>query len=234
MNEHKFCFIICSNDELYLNECLHYINHLNIPDNYELDLLTISDASSMTSGYQEAMEYSDAKYKIYMHHDVFILNKNFLTDILNIFQSDNQIGLIGMVGYESISPNGIMWHAPRKGDIYKKKNISYYPPLSKYKYSLIKDGYTCVAEIDGLLMATSVDLPWNTEELKHWDFYDAFHSINFLENGYKIIVPTQKHPWVFHDDNVILNMFNYDKYRQLFLTKYKHLLGKHYSQILKQ
>ena len=96
------------------------------------------------------------------------------------------------------------------------------------------DGFSYVAEIDGLLMATCVDLPWNTKDLKHWDFYDAFQSINFLEHGYKIAVPKQKHPWVFHDDGVFLNMLNYDKYRQLFLTRYKHLLGKHYSEILKQ
>ena len=205
-----------------------------IPDGYEIDLINIIDASSMTQGYQEAMEASDARYKIYMHHDVFILNKNFLIDLLNIFHSDPQIGLIGMVGYTHIPPDGIMWHMTRSGDIYRKKYASDYSPLSQYQYSVSKDGYTYVAEIDGLLMATCIDLPWNAEDLKDWDFYDAFQSIYFLENGYKIAVPNQKHPWVFHDDNVVLNMFNYDKYRHLFMERYKHFLGKHYSQILKK
>ena len=123
MNELKFCFIICTNDEIQLNECLHYINHLTIPEGYEIDLLTITDAASMTQGYQEAMLFSDARYKIYMHHDVFILNKNFLLDLLNIFHADPQIGLIGMVGYKHVPANGIMWSLPRYGNIYMKKNI---------------------------------------------------------------------------------------------------------------
>ncbi len=76
MNDHKFCFIICTNNDLLLGEALHYIDHLEIPDGYEVDLLTVNDASSMTEGYNEAMTTSDAKYKIYMHQDVFILNCN--------------------------------------------------------------------------------------------------------------------------------------------------------------
>ena len=73
MNDHKFCFIICSNNDLLLGEALHYIDQLNIPDEYEVDLLTVKDAASITEGYNEAMLSSDAKYKIYMHQDVFIL-----------------------------------------------------------------------------------------------------------------------------------------------------------------
>lgn len=232
MNDHKFCFIICTNDELLLNECIHYINHLIIPDGYAIDLLTITDATSITSGYQDAMEQSDAKYKIYMHQDVFLLNQNLLTDLLAIFQSDSQIGLIGMVGYDTISPNGIMWHVPRCGNLYTGKEAASYPVLSDYRYSLAQDSYSYVAEIDGFFMATCRDLPWNTQDLVGWDFYDAFQSINFLKNGYKIAVPVQRHPWCLHDDNQILNLANYDTYRQIFLKRYKDILGKHYTEVL--
>ena len=162
MNEYKFCFIICTNNNLYLDECIHYLKHLVIPEGYELDLISITEAASMTAGYQEAMENSDAKYKIYLHQDVFVLNKNFLIDLLSIFQADLQIGMIGMVGYETVSPNGIMWHVPRSGSIFRKKDASSYPPLEQYQYSLIQDSFSYVAEIDGILMATCVDLTWNT------------------------------------------------------------------------
>lgn len=118
MNNHKFAFIICSNRPLLLEECLYYINHLVIPEGYSIDVLTIQDAVSMTSAYNEAMTASDAKYKIYIHQDVYLLNRNFLMDLLAIFQSDPLIGLIGMVGYDSISSDGIMWHAPRCGNLY--------------------------------------------------------------------------------------------------------------------
>lgn len=233
MNDRKFCFIICTNDELLLSECLHYIDCLTVPAGYEIDLLTIADAPSITSGYQEAMEQSDAQYKIYLHQDVFILNRNLLADLLAIFQSDPQIGLIGMVGYDTISPNGIMWHAPRCGNLYTKKEAAAYPSLAGYHYSVVKDGYSYAAEIDGFFMATCHDLPWNTKELDGWDFYDAFHSIDFLQKGYKIAVPTQMHPWCLHDDNQFLNLTGYDTYRQIFLKHYKDVLGKHYTEVSK-
>ena len=232
MNDHKFCFIICTNDDLYLSECIHYLQHLHIPEGYEIDLLTIHDAPCMTQGYNQAMEQTDAKYKIYMHQDVFILNRNFLGDILQIFKSDEQIGMIGMVGYENISADGLMWHGKRVGDLFKKQPDTPYTPLSEYHYSIQKEGYSFAAEIDGFLMATAYDIPWNTEEITGWDFYDAFHSMYFLDHGYKIAVPNQSHPWCMHDDGVVLNMTNYNKYRKIFIENYGHHLGKHYSEIL--
>ena len=62
MDEKKVCFIICSNDQLYTEECLYYINHLHIPDRYQVDALTVEGAVSMAAGYNEGMQASDAKY----------------------------------------------------------------------------------------------------------------------------------------------------------------------------
>ena len=226
MNNKKFCFIICTNNELILSECIHYLNHLIIPEDYEIDLITIEDAESITSGYITAQQASDAKYKIYMHQDVFILNKNILHNLLEIFESDSQIGMVGMIGYENISPDGIMWHGKKRGDIYSHNPIFSYPSLSKYRYSLTNDGYSYVAEIDGLFMATAYDIPWNTTSLTGWDFYDAFQSINYLLHGYKLVVPKQLHPWCLHDDGVVLNLLHYNQYRKLFMQEYNAFLGK--------
>ena len=38
MNEQKICFIICYNNELYLSECIRYLNRLEIPDGFELGI----------------------------------------------------------------------------------------------------------------------------------------------------------------------------------------------------
>ncbi len=231
MNNHKFAFIICSNRPLLLEECLYYINHLVIPEGYSIDVLTIQDAVSMASAYNEAMAASDAKYKIYMHQDVCLLNRNFLMDLLAIFQSDPQIGLIGMVGYDSISSDGIMWHAPRCGNLYYANPPIPYPALESYSYSLEQDSYHSVALIDGLLMATAYDLPWDSVLLTGWDFYDAFQSIHFLQKGYRIAVPSQRHPWCLHDSGPFNNMVHYNQYLQIFRQHYNCLLGKNLQQI---
>lgn len=231
MNEHKFCFIICTNNDMFFEESLHYINHLAIPEGYSIDLLSVKEADSMTCGYNEAMSASDAKYKIYMHQDVFILNKNLLNDLLSIFKADQKIGMIGMVGYDTISTDGIMWHENRYGCLYEHHPSFSYTPLSEYSYSLQADGYGQAALIDGFLMATAYDLPWDDTVLTGWDFYDAFQSIHFLLHGYKIVVPEQRHPWCLHDDNKLLNLTQYDLFRRKFMATYHDYLGKHYSQI---
>jgi len=232
MNDHKFAFILCTNDTLLLEECIHYLNHLVIPEGYEADLLTIADAASITQGYNEAMSGSDAKYKIYLHQDVFILNKYILYDLLSIFASDPQIGMVGMVGYEKISPDGIMWYTKRSGNLYMRNPESPCPRLSDYRYSLTTEGYDLVACIDGFFMATCQNLPWNTDILDGWDFYDVFQSIRFLSEGYKIAVPRQAHPWCMHDDNQFLSLFHYDHYRQIFMQTYPQFLGKTYTEIM--
>ena len=102
MNENKICFILCSNHELYENECLYYIKRLHIPDGFEIDIKIVKGAVSMTSGYNQAMKESDAKYKVYLHQDVFIVNQNFIPDILTLFRQ-KEIGMIGMVGNTEVS-----------------------------------------------------------------------------------------------------------------------------------
>lgn len=233
MNNYKFAFIICTNDELLLNECVHYINNLHVPAGYDVELLTIPDAPCITSGYNEAMAATDAKYKIYMHQDVFILNKNFLQDILSIFLEDSSIGMIGMVGYRSVSKDGIMWQSSdvRYGSLFFGSHY-FEETRNTYHYSLQKDSYHYVALIDGLLMATSCDLPFDTQHIDGWDFYDAFQSMNYLLHGYHVVVPEQRFPWCIHDDNILLNLFHYNAYREKFVETYKEFLGKSYDQII--
>ena len=84
LNENKICFIVCVNNYRCWEECLLYLERLVIPENYDVDIITIEDAKSITSGYNEGMEASDAKYKIYLHQDVFITDIYFLQEMLDI------------------------------------------------------------------------------------------------------------------------------------------------------
>jgi hypothetical protein len=233
MNEKKVAFIICTNKEIYLEECLHYINNLEVPYGYETDVLSISGAACMTSGYNEGMRATDAKYKVYMHQDVFLTNRYFISDMLSIFESDSSIGMLGLVGYTTVSQNGIMWRILRDGpgELYGQKHAYQSADYNTYRYSLSRDGITDVAIIDGLLMATAYDLEWDEDNLKDWHFYDAFQSMNFLMHGYKVAVPNQILPWFIHDDGKFLSYWGYNKYRRLFMDKYRMCLGKSGKEI---
>lgn len=93
-----------NNEEEYA-QALSYIDRLHVPDGYELDVIAVREAPSMAAGYQMAMEHTDARYKIYMHQDTFIINREFLQDMLSVFRSDDRIGVIGMVGCDDVPIN---------------------------------------------------------------------------------------------------------------------------------
>lgn len=81
-DKQKIAFIICVNDETEYEECRYYIEGLNVPDQYSVDIISIREAPFMTAGYNCAMRDSDAKYKVYLHQDVFIKEKDFISHIL--------------------------------------------------------------------------------------------------------------------------------------------------------
>lgn len=115
IDDKKVAFVICVNNELYFEECLWYINQLHIPDGYKKDVIRIAGAESMAQAYNAAMASSDARYKVYLHQDVFIVNRDFIKDCLEIFRQDEQIGMIGMVGSPRLPVSGIMWKEERCG-----------------------------------------------------------------------------------------------------------------------
>ena len=83
MNDRKIAFILCVNNELYYEECLWYINHLHVPEGYETDLIRITEAEGIAQAYNAAMVSSDARYKVYLHQDVFIYHREFIEDIFH-------------------------------------------------------------------------------------------------------------------------------------------------------
>lgn len=223
MNKNKFCFIICTNRTDYFEECMEYINRLFVPEGFEVEVLGVEEAKSMASGYNEGRTATDAAYKIYMHQDVFILYPRFLETILEIFQSDERIGMIGMVGTGAMSPDGVMWNGYRVGNIYRLQPERMVYPVKQgyeeYKYRL-EDGLHDVQAIDGLMMVTSKDIPWREDILDGWDYYDVSQSFEMIRAGYKVVVPEQKMPWCVHDDGIV-NLRMYDKYRRICMKEYR-------------
>lgn len=56
------------------------------------------------------MNLAKGRYKVYLHQDIKILNKNIISEFLEIF-NDEKIGFIGVVGSENIPKNGIWWES---------------------------------------------------------------------------------------------------------------------------
>lgn len=227
VNDRKIAFIICANNSLYYEECVWYINQLCVPDDMEIDILCITEAEGMTQGYNAAMEGTDAKYKVYLHQDVFIYYKNFIIEILKIFQADAKIGMLGVIGGVHLPQNAVIWNAWNVGSTYGCNSkimleINYNQENSEIPME--------VEAIDGMLMATQYDIEWREDLELGWDFYDISQSLEFRRRGYKVVVPFQESPWCLHDCGYS-KLLNYDKAREKILMEYKDFFAESYQSM---
>lgn len=217
MNNNKICFISCINNQQLYSEALYYINQLEIPEGYEIECISIENAESMTKGYNEAMKASDAKYKVYLHQDVYIINKSFIKDMLNIFKSNEKVGMLGVVGAKIIPTSGIWWESKKK---YGKVYDSHTGQIELLSFDEVTGLYETVQAVDGFFMVTQYDIPWREDIFDGWYFYDISQCIEFKKSGYEVAIPKQKIPWVIHDCGIVNDQKGYEDYRRLFLDEY--------------
>ncbi|MBJ8104029.1 MULTISPECIES: glycosyltransferase family protein [Bacillus cereus group] len=217
-DEKTILFVTCVNDQKMYAKCVNHILNLAVPDSYKLDFFPILRADSMTSGYNKAVSHP-AKYKVYLHQDVFIVNHAFLYEMLNLFNSHEHLGMIGMVGAQYVPPNGL-WHEGRGvvGKVMGYMNNLFYMATQEKIYHESKT-FIPVEVIDGLLMATQYDVTWRDDLLDGFHFYDLSQSFEFREKGYTVGVPVQRDAWCIHY-HFDINMTNYEKYRKIFVEHY--------------
>ncbi|WP_160687315.1 glycosyltransferase [Clostridium sp. C2-6-12] len=215
--ENSIAFITCVNDEERYEECIKYIDSLYIPDGITKEKIAVRNAKSMTSGYNQAMNSSNAKIKVYLHQDTLIVNKNFILDILVIFERNDKVGMLGVVGAKSIPLSGIWWESNDKyGKVFENSNSI----MNELKFKDVNSRFEEVDAIDGLIMVTQYDIPWNESKFKGWHFYDLSQCIEFEKRGYIIAIPQQVTPWVLHDCGIV-STNNYDMERKLFINEYQ-------------
>lgn len=214
----QIAFIICVNDEEVFEECQYYLERLALPNGIKRDIIAVREAPSMAVGYHAAMKSSNAKYKVYLHQDVFILNCNFIQDIIKIFEAECKIGILGCVGSTDIGKEAMAITSWNKGKVIQQCG------QRLLSFDETQEDYESVIALDGMLMATQYDIPWREDIMDGWDFYDLSQCMEFLRKGYLCVVPRQENAWCYHD-NRSSNLTKYHIYRERFIKEYK-LEGK--------
>lgn len=226
VNDRKICFITCVNDPHLFDRARQYMRLLQVPEGFEVEYVPITDAASMTSGYNRAMKMTDAKYKIYLHQDVFIIYPNFLLDILRLFAKHSYVGMLGMIGIGSPLPEDAVWvKAPNSyGKLY---GLNYDSPgeLMLIQFRDFLGEYQKARVVDGMLIATQYDLPWREDLFTGWHFYDTSQSMEFVKKGYEVGIVKQHVPWTIHACDVN-QMIGYEEARRIFVQEYGELLKK--------
>ncbi|WP_102275743.1 glycosyltransferase [Cytobacillus massiliigabonensis] len=218
----RISFISCVKDPLKYQKSQAFIHSLTIPEGFEIQFKSLENMNSIASGYQQMMQNSDAKYKVYLHEDVFIINNNFLVDILSIFKRHPLLGMIGVVGAKTMPKSCIWWESL---DTYGKVYDSHTGQMELLSFSEVTSEYESVQAIDGLIMITQYDLPWREDIINGWHFYDTCHSFEFLKAGYDIGIPKQLSPWCIHDCGIRNASTGYEDSRKEFIHHYSNCLN---------
>ncbi len=217
-SELEIAFIVCTNNKKYMEECKFYIEKLYVPDGMEVSVIPIENPRSMTIGYNKAMKASSARYKVYLHQDMFIVNRNFIFDIADCFESDSNIGMIGVAGIRKLRDASV-WNSLDIGGCYSVGTFSGVGSIAvKPQINNPDSMYQEVDYIDGMLMASQYDIEWD-EKIEGFHFYDVSQCERFRKSGYKVVVAKQDEIWTFHDFGP-LNLKTYRNNQKKFCELY--------------
>ncbi|MDF2803946.1 MAG: glycosyltransferase like family protein [Anaerocolumna sp.] len=223
MNQKKICFISCITDFQLYRESLYYINRLEIPEEFEIECISIENAESMAQGYNKAMKASDAKYKVYMHQDIYICNQSFIKDTIDLFKCSENVAMIGVVGVKTIPHNGKWQEFHEKyGQIYDSHSGS----MELIAFNEATSTREKVQAIDGAIMITQYDVPWRDDIFDGWNFYEVSQCLELAKRGYETVIPRQEKPWVIHDCGATNKSNRYEYYRSMFLDEYSETIIK--------
>jgi len=213
-------FIACVNDEQLYRQSLVYLDALN-KSNFSVEIIKVVSNYSLTSAYNEGMRRSKAHYKVYLHQDTFILEKDFLNRIDQVFKSNPSIGMIGVLGGRWLpfsNPRMLVW------DCLEVYGGAYIPRLGRILWGKTPEkAFEWVTVIDGMLMITQYDLPWREDIINGFHFYDLSHSLEFWEKNLQVVVPRQEMPWCAHVCTINHNTDFY-RLRDVFKQEYSRYL----------
>ncbi|MBR0283792.1 MAG: glycosyltransferase family protein [Selenomonadaceae bacterium] len=217
-NPDKICFITCVNDEDWYSECLLYLQHLEMPEGMQAEYLPIRGAKSMCAGYNEGLRRSDAKYKVYLHQDTLVVNKQLVRDLKALF-ADESIGAVGVIGCRNLPRSGIWWDGMRT---YGRVLHACEPESVVDSVGMQPEGaYMEVEAVDGLFIAMQYDIPWREELFTGWHLYDTSICKEVQRSGKRVVVPNQTEEfWCIHCPKEKPLASDYRGYQKTFLKEY--------------
>lgn len=210
LDDRVIAFISCvSEPEQYL-WCRRHIEALEIPPGYRVEVHFVLGAKGLPSAYNTVMRQSKAKYKVYVHHDVYLLNRRLLYEVLDIF-SDPSIGMIGVVGATQLPENGVWFRNNPLNcfglvlDYRRSVSRRFLGPLNRRRirpthFRAVPERVLPVVTVDGFLMITQYDVPWREDLYDGFIYYEGPHCLEFIRRGLAVVVARQERDrvWCLH------------------------------------
>lgn len=193
-DSNKILFIIQKENEDHYAACIKSIQELEMPQGMTSEILswTQNDANANCSQlYNSIAKGNDAKYKLYLPDTTCFVYEKALLDMMKIFASDYEIGMLGVCGAKSLPISGQWQESDTK--VGSKYILQDDGSVLEEKYSAPSDVCENVQCISQIMLATQYDMHWH--ELADTDCYATAHSFEFRRQGYKVVIPQQKITW---------------------------------------
>ncbi len=211
LNSHAIAFITCVNDETQYDICIRYLDALQIPSGYVVERIAVLGAPSMAEGYQRALEASTARYKIYLHQDVYVVHRGLLAEVIDLFRTYPRLGMIGVHGATRLPVSGMWWEKNRlycygrlveflrppqgfPASLFRPPNLR---RLQLVRFQSCVGDYLPAVAVDGVFMATQYDIPW-ANSLGGFELYDQVQSLAFIKVGLELGIARQQAIWFIH------------------------------------
>ncbi len=212
--------IFCTNEEGYAAECKRYLQYLRLPEDIRGEILEIHGAPGMAAGYNFAMSCTDAKYKIYIHHDTLLIDPNLPVKLVTAFRKEETLGLLGAFGSEILPESGKWYQAPYEKSVltlWQDAILQFLVPKKPEK-----TGWKTAEAIDGAFLATAQDVQWQEDRFPHWHFYDIAQCMEMKRKGLQVALYEDQTPWLLHESTLRKDPeMQYEKYCRIFLEYYQ-------------
>ncbi len=211
LDPHSFAFITCVNAEVQYAICLRYLDAIQTPSGFSVEKIAVSGATSMAEGYQHAMETSTARYKIYLHQDVYVGHRGLLEELLRLFSTHPRLGLVGVIGATLLPATG--WWLDNSAHTYGRawmyvrlasflRGIPLSPAAYRRQLQLFRcrsfvGDYLPAVHVDGFLMATQYDIPWIHPQFG-FELYDQVQALEFIKARLEVGIARQEASWCVH------------------------------------
>lgn len=209
MNKKKISIIIHETKHKNAEMLFESLKQLDIPGGFAADIISIREETSTAKAYNDAMQQTDAKYKVYINENVLVVAADILQKIIDVFATSPELGLLGVSGVRQIPVDARHYQAKhRVGKILLGKDAR----LKEWESG--SDGtYSEVMTVDKYIMATQYDIPWRDDSFTGISYYEASQSIEFRRHNYKVGVVYDAVPWIWRpfekeeDEEALRNEF---------------------------
>jgi len=185
--------IICSRTEAISKYLLENIKN-TIGCDYELIVIDNSQSEySIFEAYNIGIKKSKGNYWCFMHDDICIHTKNWGNILIDIFNKNQKIGLIGVAGSKmKTKMPSAWWNCPENQQVINI--LQYYPDRDKEKIfsGFEQNSNVEVVVIDGVFMLARKDNSIKFDNsITGFHNYDLNISFEYKRRGYKIFVTNQ-------------------------------------------